>query len=142
MDEREEKRVHDSIGLLGLRAQATAVGLLQLSAELRRAGVLDDYSPVAHGAVLHSPELRALAGNYGVGIPQLCIRYCLQLGLLPLPKTLNPEHLRSNAAVDFIISDADMEKLKNAKGVEYGEASTFPEFGKKREVAGASPATA
>jgi hypothetical protein len=42
MDEREEKRIHDSIGLLGLRAQATAVGLLQLSAELRRAGVLDD----------------------------------------------------------------------------------------------------
>ena len=42
MDEREEKRLHDSIGLVGLRAHATAVGLLQLSSELRRAGVLDD----------------------------------------------------------------------------------------------------
>jgi hypothetical protein len=39
---RREKAVHDNIGLVGLRAHATAVGLLQLSAELVRAGVLDD----------------------------------------------------------------------------------------------------
>ena len=41
MDETQEKRIHDTIGFVGLRAQATAVGLLQLSAELVRAGVLD-----------------------------------------------------------------------------------------------------
>jgi hypothetical protein len=42
MDHSEDKKLHDTIGFVGLRAQATAVGLLQLSAELRRAGVLDD----------------------------------------------------------------------------------------------------
>lgn len=42
MDTRETKRLHDEIGFVGLRAQATAVGLLQLSIELRRIGVLDD----------------------------------------------------------------------------------------------------
>lgn len=42
MDEREEKRLHDAVSMTGLRAQATAVGLLQLTAELRRAGVLDE----------------------------------------------------------------------------------------------------
>jgi hypothetical protein len=42
MDERKEERLHESIGFVGLRAQATAVGLLQLCAELVRAGVLDD----------------------------------------------------------------------------------------------------
>ncbi|MFI4965978.1 MAG: hypothetical protein ACHP9T_11500 [Caulobacterales bacterium] len=42
MDERDELRLHETIGFVGLRAQATAVGLLQLSAELVRAGVLDD----------------------------------------------------------------------------------------------------
>ena len=42
MNEREEKRVHDMIGFVGLRAHATAVGLLRLSAELVRAGVLDE----------------------------------------------------------------------------------------------------
>ena len=38
----EEQRLHDTISFVGLRAQATSVGLLQLSCELRRAGVLDD----------------------------------------------------------------------------------------------------
>ena len=42
MDNRLEKKLHDTIGLIGLRAQATAVGLLQLSAELKRAGVIDE----------------------------------------------------------------------------------------------------
>lgn len=42
MDTRETKKLHEEIGFVGLRAQATAVGLLQLAIELRRAGVLDD----------------------------------------------------------------------------------------------------
>ncbi len=97
--------------------------------------LVEAYSPVAHGAALNNPALAALAGQYGVSVPQLCIRYCLQLGLLPLPKTANPEHLRSNAAVDFIISDAGMATLRNAEPMtDYGEASAFPVFGKKRQV--------
>ena len=102
--------------------------------------LVEAYSPVAHGAVLNNTELSSLAGKYAVGIPQLCIRYCLQLGLLPLPKTVNPQHMRSNAAVDFVISDVDMAALKKdaANGTEYGEASIFPVFGKKRQINGAS----
>ena len=41
MDTREGKQLHDLVGFVGLRAQATAVGLVQLSRELVRAGVLD-----------------------------------------------------------------------------------------------------
>jgi hypothetical protein len=37
----EDKKLHDLIDLVGMRAQATTVGLIQLSIELRRAGVLD-----------------------------------------------------------------------------------------------------
>ena len=37
----EYKRLHDSIDLVGMRTQATTVGLIQLSIELNRAGVLD-----------------------------------------------------------------------------------------------------
>jgi diketogulonate reductase-like aldo/keto reductase len=68
-------------------------------------------------------------------VAQLCIRYCLQLGLLPLPKTTNPTHMRANAAVDFVISDADIETLSSApEGTDYGAANMFPVFGKKRRV--------
>ena len=42
MDELKERRLHESVEFVGLRAQATAVGLLQLCAELVRVGVLDD----------------------------------------------------------------------------------------------------
>jgi hypothetical protein len=38
----EDKRLHDTIDLIGIRAQATTIGLIQLSIELHRAGVLDD----------------------------------------------------------------------------------------------------
>ena len=32
---------------------------------------------------------------------QLCIRYALQLGTISLPKTADPEHMKTNAEVDF-----------------------------------------
>jgi hypothetical protein len=38
----EDKQLHDAIELVGMRAQATTVGLIQLSIELKRAGVLDE----------------------------------------------------------------------------------------------------
>jgi diketogulonate reductase-like aldo/keto reductase len=102
----------------------------------RSAGMLvEAYSPVAHGAVLNNPELTALALKYGVSIAQLCLRYCLQLGMLPLPKTLNPAHMRNNGALDFVISDVDMEALKSIDTItDYGEANMFPVFGKKRHI--------
>src|SRR5665213_2473524 len=57
-----------------------------------------------NGAVLNNPALTKFAEKYDVGIAQMCIRYCLQLGLLPLPKTVNPNHMRSNAALDCQIA--------------------------------------
>ena len=101
----------------------------------RSKGILvEAYSPVAHGAVLKDAGLRAMADRYGVSVAQLCIRYCLQLGLLPLPKTSNPAHMRDNAAVDFVISDTDMSALRaTQERTDYGEAAMFPVFGKKRQ---------
>jgi diketogulonate reductase-like aldo/keto reductase len=92
--------------------------------------LVEAYSPVAHGEILNNRELAVLAAKYGVTIPQLCIRYCIQLDMLPLPKTVNPQHMRTNAAVDFQISDADMETLKNVQTIkDYGDASAFPVYG-------------
>jgi diketogulonate reductase-like aldo/keto reductase len=100
----------------------------------KREILVEAYSPIAHGAALNDQTLADMAAKYRVSIPQLCIRYCLQLHLLPLPKTSNVEHMRSNAAVDFVISDEDMETLKRAHEQDYGAASRFPVFGKRRQV--------
>ena len=99
----------------------------------RKGMLVEAYSPIAHGAALNSPDLVALANKYGVSVARLCIRYCLQLGLLPLPKTANPDHMRANADLDFAISDADMATLRGV-GIGYGEARAFPVFGKKRQI--------
>jgi diketogulonate reductase-like aldo/keto reductase len=106
----------------------------------REQGVLvEAYSPVAHGAALTNADLGAMAAKYGVGVAQLCIRYCLQLGLLPLPKSTNAEHMRGNAAVDFHIGEDDMTALTSLSGgIDYGEASAFFVFGKSRQTGGAS----
>jgi diketogulonate reductase-like aldo/keto reductase len=92
--------------------------------------LVEAYSPIAHGELLHNQEVAEIAEKYGVTIPQLGIRYTLQLGLLPLPKTANPQHMKENADVDFVIAEADMDFLKNVEPIEdYGSASRFPVFG-------------
>lgn len=94
--------------------------------------VMEAYSPVAHGEALKNKAIAAMAEKYGVTIPQLCIRFDIQLGMIVLPKTANPEHMKSNAAVDFTITDEDMEILKHLEKIkDYGEYGFFPVFGGK-----------
>jgi diketogulonate reductase-like aldo/keto reductase len=91
--------------------------------------LVEAYSPIAHGELFKNRQVADIADRYGVSIAQLSIRYVLQLGLLALPKTANPDHMRANADVDFELSDADMQLLRNvAEIADYGESSTFPVF--------------
>lgn len=93
--------------------------------------LVEAYSPIAHGAILENADVQAMAEKYGVSVPQLCIRYTLQLGTVSLPKTANPEHMRSNAEVDFVVSDEDMAALQGLRDVDYGEHSVFPVYSGK-----------
>jgi len=94
--------------------------------------LVEAYSPVAHGEALKNQKIVQMAEKYGVSPAQLCIRYDLQLGLVVLPKTTAPSHMQENARMDFVISDADMEILKNLERIkDYGESSYFPVYGGK-----------
>ena len=94
--------------------------------------LVEAYSPVAHGELLKNQDVIKLAEKYGVSVPQLSIRYTFELGLLPLPKTANPAHMKNNADVDFEISQEDMDVLKNMERIkDYGEAGIFPVYGRK-----------
>ena len=94
--------------------------------------VLEAYSPVAHGEALKLQSIQDMAKKYGVSAPQLCIKYDLQLGMIALPKTANPAHMKSNADLDFVISDEDMETLKHVeKLTDYGDAAFLPVYGGK-----------
>lgn len=94
--------------------------------------LVEAYSPVAHGELMKNEDVIKMAEKYGVSVPQLSIRYTLELGLLPLPKTANPAHMKNNADVDFAISPEDMALLKNMEQIkDYGEAGIFPVYGGK-----------
>jgi diketogulonate reductase-like aldo/keto reductase len=93
--------------------------------------LVEAYSPIAHGEILNNPDIAAMAERYGVTVPQLCIRYTLQLGTVSLPKTANPEHMRSNAQVDVSISDDDLNVLRGLQARDYGEHSAFPVYSGK-----------
>ena len=104
--------------------------------------VMEAYSPVAHGEAMKITAIADMAKKYGVSVPQLCIRYDIQLGMIVLPKTANPEHMKSNADVDFVISDEDMEILKNVDRIDnYGDSSFFPVFGGKLKGYSGKPGT-
>ncbi len=93
---------------------------------------VEAYSPIAHGEAARITGIAEIAARYGVTVAQLCIRYVLQLGMIALPKTSNPDRMRENASVDFEIDAADMEALgKLDKLPDYGEGSIFPVFGGK-----------
>lgn len=99
--------------------------------------IIEAYSPIAHGAALSIPALVEMANKYGVTVPQLCIRYTLQLGLVSLPKSATPAHIDANAEVDFEISEADMDALNNLEPLtDYGEHNFFPVFKKAADNRG------
>ncbi len=93
--------------------------------------VVEAYSPIAHGELLRDERIVKMAQKYGVSAPQLCIRYALEIGTIPLPKSANPAHIASNAQVDFSIERADLEELKQMRFKDYGEHSYFPVFSGK-----------
>ena len=83
-----------------------------------QAGILvEAYSPNATGRLLKVPEVCAMAEKYHVTVPQLASRFVLQLGLLPLPKSVHEERIRENAKLDFEINSNDMASLLEIEGL-------------------------
>lgn len=93
--------------------------------------VVEAYSPIAHGEALKNETIVEMAQKYGVSVPQLCIKYVLNLGTVALPKTANVEHMQNNANLNFEISNEDMDVLKVLNFKDYGEYSLFPVFSGK-----------
>ena len=94
--------------------------------------LVEAYSPIAHGEAMKNQEIIDMSNKYGVTVPQLCIRYTLELGLVSLPKTENKDHMKDNSNVEFSISNEDMEILKSVNHIkDYGEHSSFPVFSGK-----------
>ncbi|MCJ1400133.1 hypothetical protein MMC11_003337 [Xylographa trunciseda] len=74
--------------------------------------VIEAYSPLVRAQKAHDPTLVSVAKTYGKTTAQVLIRYCLQKGWVPLPKSDTPSRIEENADVyDFEISAEDMKEL-------------------------------
>ncbi|MBQ9707131.1 MAG: aldo/keto reductase [Clostridia bacterium] len=75
--------------------------------------LIQAYSPLATGEIVNNEQLQPLAQKYGVTVAKICLRYCLQKGTLPLPKSTNEGRIAQNLELDFTIDQADMTFLDN-----------------------------
>ena len=70
------------------------------------------WSPISRGRIFHDVTLVELAEKYQVSVPKLALRFCIQNGIVPLPKAASRERMRENMNLfDFEISDEDMKRI-------------------------------
>lgn len=69
----------------------------------QRGVLVEGYSPLATGQLLEGGALDEIAQRVGRTPAQVAIRYLLEKGVLPLPKSVTPERIVENAAVDFTL---------------------------------------
>ena len=73
---------------------------------------IEAWSPIGRARVLKEPLLMELAEKYQVSVAQICIRFALQCGVLPLPKSSSGERMHQNLDVfGFEIEENDMYQL-------------------------------
>ena len=74
--------------------------------------LIEAWSPLGTGRMLTNETLMAIAKEYDKSVAQLCVRWCLQNEVLPLPKSVTPSRIEENLDVfDFTIKDEDMETI-------------------------------
>lgn len=70
------------------------------------------WSPISRGRIFHDVTLMELAEKYQVSVAKLALRFCIQNGIVPLPKAASRERMRENMNLfDFTISDEDMNRI-------------------------------
>lgn len=85
----------------------------QMLTYCRSRGILiQAYSPLTHATRLGDHRLTRIAAGYGKTSAQILIRWCMQSGVVPLPKANNRNHLEENIQVSgFQISEPELADL-------------------------------
>lgn len=80
--------------------------------------ILEAYSPLGTGRIFNVPEMQALAEKYNKSIAQIALRWSLQHGFLPLPKSVTPSRIQENSEIfDFELAPEDMALINALDGV-------------------------
>ena len=88
--------------------------------------VVEGWSPLGRARVLEDPLLVGIARRYGKSVAQICLRWAVQHGVVPLPKSVSPERMKSNLDIfDFALTDADMRLIDSMPPT--GESGLMPD---------------
>ena len=74
---------------------------------------VEAWSPLGRRRILEDPQLREMAAGHQATVPQICLSFALQSGVLPLPKSSNPERMRENLAAQQIsLTEEELWQLR------------------------------
>ena len=73
---------------------------------------MEAWSPLGSGRMLANPLLNEIGAAHGKSAAQVCVRYAIELGVVPLPKSVHAERLAANADVfDFSLTAEELAAL-------------------------------
>lgn len=71
------------------------------------------WSPLGSGMLLEHEIIKSIAEKYKKSPAQICLRYCIQRQVIPLPKSVNPQRIRENIELEgFLLTEEEMEQLE------------------------------
>lgn len=82
----------------------------------KRGVAIEAYSPLVRGERWGEPVLKKLADKYGKTEAQVLIRWSLEKGYIPLPKSVTPERIKQNTEVyDFALTPEEVKELETTE---------------------------
>ncbi|MDR1460720.1 MAG: aldo/keto reductase [Campylobacteraceae bacterium] len=97
--------------------------------------VIEAYSPLGRAKILNIPQIVAIAKKHGKTSAQVVLRWHLQNGIVPIPKSLHVERIKENAAIfDFELSKEDMMTIDALNRNEKAIKGVFFKFDEHKSV--------
>lgn len=80
--------------------------------------VVEAWAPLCRGRAFGNTVLESIAAKHGKTQAQVLVRWCLDKGVLPLPKSVTPSRIRENIDVfDFALSADEIAAIETIEGV-------------------------
>lgn len=80
--------------------------------------LLEGYSPLGTGKIFKVVEMKTIAEKHNRSVADVALKWSVQRGFLPLPKSITPIRIESNAKfLDFDLTEEDMSVVNRLEGV-------------------------
>lgn len=79
---------------------------------------VEAWAPLGEAAILSDDVIKAVADKYGHTPVQVCLRWEVQQGIIPLPKSVHQDRIRENTLIfDFELSEDEMDLIGSRRRI-------------------------